>query len=93
MPLKFRISLEKGLRLKVRKFWRLIPTLVEVTGEKLIGGLLHTPQHRLPNLKRVKIAKDVRLNSNNYFIKKIPNKRELQQIDIDYLSHIDFKGL
>ena len=33
--LKFYTSLSKGLKLKVRKFWRLIPTFVEVTGEKL----------------------------------------------------------
>ena len=28
----------KGLKLKARKFWGLIPTFVEVTGEKLFGG-------------------------------------------------------
>ena len=28
----------KGLKLKVRKFWGLIPSFVEVTGEKLVGG-------------------------------------------------------
>ena len=28
----------KGLKLKVRKFWKLIPTFVEVTWEKLVGG-------------------------------------------------------
>ena len=31
-------SLSKGLKLKVRKFWGLITTFVEVTGEKLVGG-------------------------------------------------------
>ena len=36
--LKFSISMAKGLKLKVRKFWGLISTFVEVTGEKLIGG-------------------------------------------------------
>ena len=36
--LKFYTSLSKGLKLKVRKFWGLIPTFVEVTGEKLVGG-------------------------------------------------------
>ena len=30
-------SLSKGLKLKVRKFLGLITTLVEVTGEKLVG--------------------------------------------------------
>ena len=36
--LEFYIILSKGIRLKVRKFWRLIPTFLEVTGEKLVGG-------------------------------------------------------
>ena len=34
--LKFYASLSKGLKLKVIKFWGLIPTFVEVTGEKLV---------------------------------------------------------
>ena len=38
-----------------------------------------------------KIPKDVRLNSTNFFIMKIPNKRELQQIALNHLSDIDFK--
>ena len=33
------ISASKGLRLKVRKFLRLIPTFLEVKGEKQVGGL------------------------------------------------------
>ena len=36
--LKFYTSVAKGLQLKVRKFLGLIPTFVEVTGEKLVGG-------------------------------------------------------
>ena len=36
--LKFYTSLSKGLKLKVRKFWGLILTFAEVTGEKLVGG-------------------------------------------------------
>ena len=32
-----------GLKLKVTKFWRLNPTFVEVTGEKLVGGILFIP--------------------------------------------------
>ena len=36
--LKFYTSLLKGLQLKVRKFLRLVPTFIEVTGEKLVGG-------------------------------------------------------
>ena len=42
--LKFYSSVAKELKLKVRKFWGLIPTFVEVTGEKLVGGrFLLTP--------------------------------------------------
>ena len=36
--LKFHTSVVKGLKLKVRKFWGLIPTIVEVTREKLVRG-------------------------------------------------------
>ena len=36
--LKFYISVTKGLKLKARKFWGLIATFAEVTGEKLVGG-------------------------------------------------------
>ena len=35
--------------------------------------------------------KDVRLNSAHFFIMKIPNKRELQQIALNHSSDIDFK--
>ena len=38
-----------------------------------------------------KVSKDVRLNSTHFFIKKIPNKRELQQIALNHSSDIDFK--
>ena len=38
-----------------------------------------------------KVPKDVRLNSTHFFIMKIPNKRELQQIALNHSSGIDFK--
>ena len=38
-----------------------------------------------------KVPKDVRLNSTHFFIMKIPNKRELQQIATDHSSDTDFK--
>ena len=38
-----------------------------------------------------KVPKDVRLNSTNFFIMKISNKRELQQIALNHSSDIDFK--
>ena len=39
-----------------------------------------------------KVPKDVRLNSTHFFIMKIPNKRELQQIALNHSSDIDFKN-
>ena len=39
-----------------------------------------------------KVLKDVRLNSTHFFIMKIPNKRELQQIALSHSSDIDFKN-
>ena len=38
-----------------------------------------------------KVPKDVRLNSTHFFIMKILNKRELQQIALSHSSDIDFK--
>ena len=39
----------------------------------------------------LKVPKDVRLNSMHFFIMKILNKRELQQIALNHSSDIDFK--
>ena len=36
------------------------------------------------------VPKNIRLNLTNYFVKKIPNKRELQQIEFNHSSDIDF---
>ena len=41
--LKLYTSLSKGLKLKVKKFWGLIFTFVEVTGEKLVGVVFLIP--------------------------------------------------
>ena len=38
-----------------------------------------------------KVPKDVRLNSTHFFIMKIPNERELQQIALNHSSDINFK--
>ena len=38
-----------------------------------------------------KVPKDVRLNTSHFFIMKIPNKRELQQIAINHSSDINTK--
>ena len=38
-----------------------------------------------------KVTKDVRLNSTHFFIMKITNERELQQVATNHSSDIDFK--
>ena len=38
-----------------------------------------------------KVNKTIRLNATHYFIMKIPNKRELQQIASSHLSDVEFK--
>ena len=38
-----------------------------------------------------KVPKDVRLNPRHFFIMKMPNKRELQQIALNHSSDINFK--
>ena len=38
------------------------------------------------------MPKNIRLNSMLYFNMKIPNKRELQQIEFNHSSDIDFKN-
>ena len=37
------------------------------------------------------VPKDIRLNSTTYFIMKIPNKQELQQIAINHSSDFDIR--
>ena len=40
-----------------------------------------------------KVPKDVRLNCTHFFIMKILNKREFQQIALNHSSDTDFKDL
>ena len=47
MALKFYTCVTKGFKLKVRKFYRLIPTFVEVTGEKQVGSLFSLILNRI----------------------------------------------
>ena len=37
-----------------------------------------------------KVSKEIRLNATHFFIMKIPNKRELQQIALNHSSDIGF---
>ena len=43
MALKYYTSVVKGLKLKARKIWVLIPTFLEVTWEKLVGVAFVSP--------------------------------------------------
>ena len=59
-----------------------IVTKLFIRGRKLNISLVFITQSYL------KVPKDVRLNSTHFFITKIPNKRELQQIVINHSSDI-----
>ena len=47
-------------------------------------------EHYIPS-KKGKVFMVLRLNATHYFIMKISNKRELQQIASNHLSDIEFK--
>ena len=55
-----------------------IVTKLFIRGRKLNISIVFITQSYL------KVPKDVRLNSTHFFIMKIPNKRELQQIALNY---------
>ena len=56
-----------------------------VRGRKLnISNVLITQAY-------VKVSKDLRLNCTHFFIMKVPNKRKLQHIVLNYSSYIDLK--
>ena len=62
-----------------------IVTELFIRGRKLNISLVFITQ------SYVKFPKDVRLNTSHFFIAKIANKRELQQIAISHLSDINIK--
>ena len=62
-----------------------IVTELFIRGRKLNISIVFITQYYF------KLPKDVRLNSTHFFIMKIPNKRELQQIALNHSSDIDFK--
>ena len=62
-----------------------IVTELFIRGRKLNISLVFITQSYF------KVPKDVRLNTSHFFIMKIPNKRELQQIALNHSSDIDYK--
>ena len=64
IALKFYTSVAKGSKLKVRKFWGLVRTFVEVIGEKLVRGLfaakvviLWSPNLKFWSVKHAKLSR------------------------------------
>ena len=64
-----------------------IVTELFIRGKKLNISLVFITQSYF------KVLKDVRLNTSHFFIAKIRNKRELQQIAINHSSDIILKTL
>ena len=64
-----------------------IVTELFIRGRKLNISLVFITQSYF------KVPKDVRLNSTQFFIMKIPNKRELEQIVLNHSSDISTKDL
>ena len=62
-----------------------IITELFIRGTKLNISLVFTTQSYFV------VQKNTRLNSTHYFIMKIPNKRDLQQIAFNHSSDIGFK--
>ena len=62
-----------------------IVTELFIRGRKLNVSIVFSTQSYF------KVPKEVRLNTTHFFIMKIPNKIELQQIAISHSSDIDFK--
>ena len=62
-----------------------IVTELFIRGRKRNISIFRNPQSYF------KVPKDVTLNSTHFFILKIPNKKELEQIVLNHSSDIDLK--
>ena len=72
--LRFYTSIAKGLKLKVRRFLGLIPTFVEVAGEKLVWGTFlppPSPSSRIGLREIVFVNSVLKINSWTYKIKDL----------------------
>ena len=67
------------------KKFSLIVTELFLRGRKL------NISHAFISQSYFKVPRTIRLNATHYFIMRIPNKREIQQIGTNHLSDIDFK--
>ena len=66
---------------------KLNPVVTElfIRGRKLSISIVFVTQSYF------KVSKDVTLNKTYFLVIKIPNKRELQQLALNYSSDVDFK--
>ena len=78
--------------------WLLICLVIKNLNPVVIELFIRVIRGRKLNISLVFITqsyfaepKNIRLNFTHYFIMKIPNKRELQQIAYNHSSDIDFK--
>ena len=76
-----------GMIADMRSNKKLNPVVTElfIRGRKLNFSLVFIKQSHFA------VSKNIRLNSTHYFIMKIPNKKELQQIVFNHSSDIDFQ--
>ena len=66
---------------------KLDPAVTElfIRGRKLFISFVFIPKYYFP------VQKSIRLNSTHYFITKIPNKHELQQVALNHSPGINFR--
>ena len=66
---------------------KLIPIVIEIfiRGRKLNICIVFITQSCF------KVPKEVRIDTSHFFIMKIPNKRQFQQIAINHSSYVDFE--
>ena len=81
--MKFYTSVAKGLKLKARRFLALIPTIAEVTEEKLVGGGAFLP----PILNRANILNICNCYKSNEIVKIVTKKKKFHGKSI-YLINI-----
>ena len=63
-----------------------VVTELFIRGRKLSNSLVFTTQSYFA------VSKNIRLNSTFYFIIKVPNKQELQQVAFNHSSDINIKN-
>ena len=63
-----------------------VVTELFIRGRKLSNSLVFTTQSYFA------VSKNIRLNSTYYFVIKVPNKQELQQVAFNHSSDINIKN-